>query len=170
MDRKKIAEEFSERLILQMKKMGHGRPKSKMGIDLSWLSNACGCSYQMARLYALGKALPDIQTVVTLSQSLEIAPGNLLFGDASPDVPALKNRRDTIEIDPDILKYILIHAGSIFTLSANSNETATFIAEAIYDASHLNTDKNTVYKIIDMMMGSAKLVINNPSMDGKNCA
>jgi len=170
MDRKKIAQEFSERLILQMKKMGHEMPKSKLGINLGWLANTCDCSYQMARLYALGRALPDIQTVVALSQSLEIAPGELLFGDASPDISAPKNRRDTIEIDPDILKYILIQAGSIFALGANSNETATFIAEAIYDASHLNTDKNTVYKIIDMMMGSAKLAINHSSMDGKNCA
>jgi len=63
-----------------------------------------------------------------------------------------------------------MQAGSIFALAADSNETATFIAEAIYDASHLNTDKNTVYKIIDMMMSSAKLMSNYSSMDGKNCA
>jgi len=170
MDRKKIAQEFSERLILQMKKMGHGVTKSKIGVDLSWLASICGCSYQMARLYVLGRALPDVQTIAMLSQSLEIAPGRLLFGDVSADIPAPKTRRGTIEIDPDILKYILMQAGSIFALAADSNETATFIAEAIYDASHLNTDKNTVYKIIDMMMSSAKLMSNYSSMDGKNCA
>lgn len=169
MDRKKIAQGFSERLIIQMKKIGHGIPKSKMGIDLAWLADTCGCSYQMARLYVLGRALPDVETIMVLSQSLEMPPGKLLFGDDFQNTPAPKNR-GTIEIDPDILKYILTQAGPIFSLAANSNETATFIVEAIYDASHLNTDKNTVYKIIDMMMGSAKLMAGHSSMDGKNCA
>ena len=145
-------------------------PKSKMGVDLGWLARTCKCSYQMARLYVLGRALPDVQIIVILSQSLETSPGKLLFGDGPQDILPSKSSRGTIEIDPDILKYILTQAGPVFSLATNNNETATFIYEAIYDASHLNTDKNTVYKIIDMMMSSARLVIGHSGMDGKNCA
>lgn len=43
-----------------------------------------------------------------------------------------------------------------------------FIVDSIYDASHLNTDKKTVYKIIDMMITSATLLNNGPKENKKH--
>ena len=160
MDRLRFLQNFSRRLNEVMATAGYLSSRSKTGVDITKLAKVSECSYQMARKYTLGQALPDLHVVVKITAWLKISPSWLLFGE-NATIPASNNLGAIIEISPDLLKYILNKCSVLFELSNKSDEIVNFIVETIYDATHLNSDTKTVHKIIDMMISSATLLNNN---------
>jgi len=144
---------------------GYDSSRSKSGVDITKLADVSGCSYQMARKYTLGQALPELHVVIKIADWLNTSPSWLLFGENSTTSTS-QNVGAIIEISPDLLKYILRKCHVLFELSNNSDEVVNFIVETIYDATHLNSDTQTIHKIIDMMISSATL-LNKKRMDSK---
>lgn len=166
MDRSQFAHEFARRLSNVMKNEGHFSKRSNSGLNINLLSEISGCSYQMARRYLLGEALPEIYVILKISKWLRVAPGWLLFGDKDPLLSSPKSLNN-IEIDLDLLKYILIKSDDLFSFTENKSSVINFIVDAVYDASHLNTDQETNKKIIDMMISSAEKLNTKEVFNGK---
>jgi len=165
MNRVKFAQNFSRRLNQAMSTEGYDSSRSKSGVDIAKLADVSGCSYQMARKYTLGQALPELHVVIKIASWLNTSPSWLLFGENST-TPTSQNVGAIIEISPDLLKYILRKCHVLFELSSNSDEVVNFIVETIYDATHLNSDTQTIHKIIDMMISSVTL-LNKKRTDSK---
>lgn len=169
MDRKKFVQDFADRLTQLMRNEGHETGRAGIGIDISKLARVTGCSYQMTRKYVLGRALPELSTVIKIAAWLNISPSWLLFGDDDTQLSRNKTAA-TIEINADLLKYILNKCTILFSLKSNKDNIVNFIVDAIYDASHINADQKTIHKVIDMMINSATL-LNNPAKDSSQlCA
>ena len=154
MERKKFIQHFSRRLAHQILKEGHQLSRSRGGIDLNKLAKAAGCSYQMARKYILGQALPDYHIIPKVAKWLNVSPAWLLFGEKESTIPELKTS-SLIEIDIELLRYILNKCTVLFPPTPESEKIGNYIVGVIYDASHINADTKTILKIIDMMLSSA---------------
>lgn len=159
MNRAEFIQAFSGRLIKLIAEKGFHSNRSKSGIDITKLAKISGCSYQMARKYALGEALPELSVISKIASWLNTQPSWLLFGERQTATSSTKSGA-MIEIEPALLKYILKKCSVLFTHSDNTDEIANFIVETTYDAAHLNSNPETIYKVIDMMVSSAILLGN----------
>ncbi|MFC3908832.1 helix-turn-helix domain-containing protein [Legionella dresdenensis] len=164
-----ITKKFSERLTQAMCERGYASRRARGGIDISSLASIAGCSYQMARKYALGQVLPEVSVIMKIANHLHCHPANLLFGDEPNKYKSSEIKSsDLIEIDKFILKYILNKSLMLLPFSYDTEDVVNFIIETVYDAAHLNVDRDTLYKIIDMMISSAML-LNKSEQDIKLC-
>ena len=154
MDRTKFTQHFACKLTQLMRDKGYESTRSKAGIDIDKLAKISGCSYQMARKYALGLALPELPVIIKIADWLDTTPSLFLFDEVNSS--STKHKSSTlIEIEPILLKYILSKSSVLFSLSNDTDSIINFIVETISDASHLDVDTKTIHKIIDMMVSSA---------------
>ena len=163
MERKKFIQNFSRRLVQLMKKGGYASNRSNTDVNIRTLSKVTGCSYQMARRYTKGLALPELYIVQKIAVWLNTSPSWLLFGENDSKLPNGCSQT-AIEIEPELLKYILIKYFDLFIRAGNKAKLVNFIVDSIYDISHLNADLKTLHKIIDMMLSSA-MVINSSNKE-----
>ncbi len=144
---------FSERLISALKTKGHTSANAGSGVRVNELSEAVGCSHQMARRYVLGKALPHYKNVLAISGWLEVDPGWLLFGDLSRI--SKFDDRGLVGIDYDLLENILLKSFPLFKRGDTPEEVVKFLVDVIYDASQLKADRSTIIKMVQMAISSA---------------
>jgi len=169
MERKQFSKKFSQRLVDAMRKEGHEINRVGLGLNINKLAEVTGCSYQMARKYTIGLALPELYLLTKIAKWLKTSPSWLLFGEDDSQHSTPKTAA-FIEIDPNLLKYILNKCIVLFSLTENQDDVISFIVDTIYDTSHINTDAETIHKIIDMMVASATL-FNHSTMDSeKTCS
>jgi len=161
MTKNDIAKRFSERLAQIMCRKGYYSNRPKGGIDINALASIAGCSYQMARKYALGQVLPDILTIENIADHLSCHPATLLFDEDFSYQTDIKKSSETMVIDKCTLEYILNKSLILLEISNNKKEIISFIIDVIYEASHLHVDQKTLHKIIEMMISSATLLSNN---------
>lgn len=154
MERAHFVTKFSKRLNALLQKEGYISTRSKAGVEIGQLAKVAGVSYQMARKYIIGEALPDYHIIPKIAKWLNVSPSWLLFGENESIVPELKSN-SLIEIDIELLRYILHKCTILFPPTAESEKIANYILGVIYDASHINADSKTILKIIDMMLSSA---------------
>lgn len=169
MERKKFTQEFAGRLIALMREKGYSSDRSVAGIDIHKLADISGSSYQMARKYALGLALPEVLTIIKIAEFLDSSPNELLL-DASSDCSQTSKRKSGntfLEIELNLLRYILQKSIPVFFMSKEPQNIVNFIVDTAYDASHLNVDPETVREIVDMMISSV-IRLNKTNQDGKN--
>lgn len=76
------SEEFSARLRRACQERGHTSARNQSGIDVSAVAAAGRCSYEMARRYVAGLAIPNDATMRLLAEWLRVPVGWLAFGDA----------------------------------------------------------------------------------------
>lgn len=146
---------FSKRLIELLERKGLSSTRSTAGVNFNELAKAVGCSNQMARKYTLGQALPDADTILKIAHYLNASPGWLLFGE-NPTAPIDANQSELVGIDYELLRHILHKISPLFVSTENANEVVNFAMDIIYDASHLNTDRKTIFKIIEISISSAE--------------
>ncbi len=154
-DRTILCNAFGKRLNSLLQREGYTSQRSRAGTDVSQLAKVAGVSFQMARKYALGLALPDYHILPKIANWLNVSPSWLLFGEHNPIVPEKIKSNSNIEIETDMLKYILTKCAVLFPNDEEPEKVMNYITSVIYDASHIEADKNTVLKMIDMMISSA---------------
>ncbi len=154
MQRADFLQSFSKRLSSVLQKEGYSSKRSRAGVEINKLADVAGVSYQMARKYVLGMALPEYHIIPKIARWLNVSSSWLLFGEKEPIKPEHKSS-SMIEIESDLLKYILFKCTILFPPTSDSDKIINFIVNVIYDASHINADKKTIIKIIDMMLSSA---------------
>lgn len=146
---------FSKRLHFSLENKGYFSSRSKGRVDISQLAKITGVSYQMARKYILGLAMPEYHIISIIAKWLEVSPSWLLFGEEEIIKQDKYKSKSLIEIESEFLGYILKKCVVLFPPIKESEKIMNFIAGIIYDASHLDADNKTVLKIIDMMLSSA---------------
>lgn len=154
MNRTNFVQNFSQRLNSLLQKEGCISTRSKAGVKIDQLAKVAGVSYQMARKYALGLALPDYHIIPRIADWLNVPSSWLLFGEN--ELPVTEYKSPTlIEIESELLHYILRKCTVLFSPISDPEKIINYIVGVIYDASHINTDHKTILKIIDMMLSSA---------------
>ncbi|KTC65683.1 putative transcriptional regulator (plasmid) [Legionella adelaidensis] len=154
MKREYFVNNFSHRLKKLMINKGLSSTKSLAGVKISAIAKVCGCSIQMARRYVLGEALPEIDTIYKIAKWLNVPPGWLLFGE-EPESPVNLDYSQLIQIDPEILEYILLKSAPLYSLSGNEKELVNFIMDIISDVTHIKADNESILKIINISINSA---------------
>jgi transcriptional regulator with XRE-family HTH domain len=137
-----------------MQQYGYSSSRSTSGVRLNILAKIAGCSQQMARRYAIGEALPEVDVIYKIAKWLDVSPGWLLFGDETK-IPNNIIQKDLVEIDPELLKYILQKVQPLYFSTNNLPELVNFIMDIIYDATHIEADSATIQKIVDITVNSA---------------
>jgi transcriptional regulator with XRE-family HTH domain len=153
LERKHFVRNFARRLTALMQQESLSSSSSKAGVKVGKLAEISGCSYQMARRYVLGEALPDIDVSYKIAKWLKVSPGWLLFGEEE-DIPNNIGQKNLIQIEPDLLEYILSKCATLFDITKNKQELISYIMDIIYDATHIEAEKKEILKIIDMSINS----------------
>lgn len=73
---------FAERLVARMKERGLGSPTSRSGVDVSALAAAADISYEMARRYAEGMAVPRPDKLARIADWIGVTSAWLLWGES----------------------------------------------------------------------------------------
>jgi len=76
------SEEFSARLRRACQERRHPSTRNQWGIDVSAVAAAGQCSYEMARRYVAGLAIPGDTTMRLLADWLRVPVGWLAFGES----------------------------------------------------------------------------------------
>lgn len=76
-----IAAQFAARLTAAMKARGHVSGVARSGVDVTALSKAAGTTYEMARRYCEGRAIPRPEKLERIATWLRISPSELLYGE-----------------------------------------------------------------------------------------
>lgn len=153
MEREHFVRGFARRLTALMQKENLGSTKSKAGVKISKLAEVSGCSQQMARRYALGEALPDVDATYKIAKWLKVSPGWLLYGEEG-EVPNNIGKTNLIQIEPDLLEYILSKCAPLFDITKNRQELISYIMDIIHDATHIEAEHKEILKVIDMSINS----------------
>lgn len=74
------AEAFAGRLRSLMVERGHISRLSRSGVDIKALAAAADTSYEMARRYAEGLAVPRAEKLLAIAQWLGVSPSSLQWG------------------------------------------------------------------------------------------
>jgi len=136
-----------------MKLKGYTSERSKAGVRIDKLTEICECSHQMVRRYVLGEALPVIDVTLKIAKWFSISPGWLLFGDDSK-VPDNIDKTNLIQIDGDLLEYILLKSSALFFVTNNIKELVSFIMDIINDTTNIEADRKSILKIVDLSVKS----------------
>ena len=89
-------EKFSQRLRELMRAKGHVSATSKSGVDVAELARVAETSYEMARRYAEGIALPRPDKMKRIAAWLGVTPGLLAWGQEAEEEPPH-------DVDPETL-------------------------------------------------------------------
>ncbi|MCX7118211.1 MAG: hypothetical protein NTW94_10005 [Legionellales bacterium] len=154
MERDHFVHGFARRITFLMQQQNLGSTKSKAGVKVSMLAEIAGCSHQMARRYVLGQALPDIDITYKIAKWLKVSPGWLLFGEET-EIPNNIDQKNLIQIEPDLLNYILTKSAFLFNVTSDIKELIHFIMDIINDATHIEAEKKEIIKVIDISINSA---------------
>lgn len=84
---------FGSRLRAAMLDRGLRSASSRSGVAVRSLADAVGISYEMARRYCEGAALPRPETLASIAGWLGVAPGLLAWGDG-----------DATQVNPEVLE------------------------------------------------------------------
>lgn len=76
-----IATEFAARLVAAMRAQGHVSGTAKSGVDVTALSKAAKTTYEMARRYVEGRAIPRPDKLERIAAWLRASPSDLLYGE-----------------------------------------------------------------------------------------
>ena len=154
LEREHFVQSFSRRLTQLMQNEGMGSLRSKAGVKIKELAEISNCSHQMARRYVLGDALPDVDVTFKIAKWLKVSPGWLLFGEESK-IPNNINQKNLIQIEPDLLEYILNASAPLFLMTKDLHELICFIMDIINDTTHIEADKKDILRIVDISINSA---------------
>ncbi|MFO1259436.1 MAG: hypothetical protein U1E78_13635 [Gammaproteobacteria bacterium] len=152
--KKDFKSEFSKRLKDAMLRAGYQSSRSVLGVSPKALCDAIDGHLEMALRYLDGRSVPDPETLLKISEWLQVDPGDLLFGQDT--------RIQSIERD-GILKIhrgLLEHAIPKLLLSykktsEDAHEKASFFISILSDLALIKVDKDQLNQIFDLAFKSS---------------
>lgn len=121
------AQAFARRLVALMKAKELTSDRSRSGVDVTALGKAVGVSYEMARRYVEGQAMPRPDTAEAIAHWLGVPASALVWGE--PVEPG--------GIDPLLLEQVLqnvISAQQLAGVSLSTVEAARVVAQLYIEA------------------------------------
>lgn len=119
---------FGGRLVKLMRERGHVSETARSGVDVAKLAEIAGCSYEMARRYAEGLAMPRPAKVEAIATWLGADAGYLAWGEATTTAAP------TLAVDTGVLEECLMKITEAQRLSgrALSSEKAAALVSLVY--------------------------------------
>jgi len=93
-----VAKGFARRLVALMESKGYVSKRNRSGVDVTALAKGAGVSYEMARRYVEGTAVPRPDVLRAIAAWLLVDPAELAFG----------GQGKASELDPDMLAECLL--------------------------------------------------------------
>lgn len=114
---------FAERLCAAMRNRGFVSSSSRSGVDVAALAKVAGTTYEMARRYAEGAAVPRADKLDLVARWLGLPPAALLWGHAPTDA-----------VDKEVLErcVAVVLEAQQKTGKSISNEKAARVVALIY--------------------------------------
>ena len=153
MEKVDLTKQFSFRLRDAMIAAGFNSQRSTSGVSIHKLAEITGYSLQICRKYLRGEAIPEPVKLVEIAERLQVSPGWLLFGDAHNDQ---SNGQNKVSINKNLLRYIFIHAASLYNTQSMQTNVPDFLMDLIQDISLINASEEQSQKIIDLALSSIK--------------
>lgn len=147
--------QFAERLRELMIQRGYGSSNSKTGVSPSALAKATDCFNEMALRYLDGRSIPNLETILKISEWLEVEPGYLMFGDEGFKSP--KKNSELINIHQDFLKYTLDKIIPILKEKDDHNDFLNFYITALSELSKMEIKFDYLKQVFDLTLKSSTL-------------
>lgn len=155
--------EFSNRLREVMSQRGFSSQAAACGVSPSALAKATGCFNEMALRYLDGRSIPNPETIIKISEWLQVEPGYLLFGEHGFKPPIQEDQ--SLKIDKNFLRYTL---SKVFAIANNVEQDSTEFIELylniLTELTDMDMDLNSLKRVFDLTMKS--ILIRND--DGKS--
>lgn len=120
-----IQTSFGARLKFTMINKGFNSSRSPYGVDVTHLSKITQHSPQICRKYLKNTALPGFDTIMRLSEALDVSPGWLLFGDGSPQY------KNLISLSPALLRCVIEEGLTVRAHFKSNHNFADFLMHIV---------------------------------------
>ena len=116
---------FGARLRFAMINNGFNSNRSPYGVDVARLSDIAQHSPQICRKYLKDTALPGFDTIIQLSEALNVSPGWLLFGDGSPQ------HKNLVSLSPALLRCVIEEGLTVRANFESNHNFADFLMHIV---------------------------------------
>jgi len=161
--------EFSNRLREKMIQRGFASQTAACGVSPSALAKATGCFNEMALRYLDGRSIPNPDTILKISEWLQVEPGYLLFGDHGFKPPAQEEH--SIKIDKEFLKYTLgKFCNFVKNIERTSPELVELYLNILTELSDMNMELSDLKRVFDLTMKSILISNDNGKSQQRNAS
>lgn len=143
---------FSQRLIYAMQNAGFSSNRSPFGISIAKLSELTQHSPQICTYYLRDKVLPRNETILKLTEELNVNPGWLLFGEAA------SHSSQSISLSTPLFCYLFEKGWEIRCLFKSSAIFADFMLMPSEKIESMMLNDMQSIKVIDLMCQTIQLL------------
>ena len=115
---------FGARLQLAMIQKGFSSNRSPYGVDVTHLSKITQHSPQICRKYLKNTALPSFDTIMRLSEALDVSPGWLLFGEDT-------SHKELVALSPALLRSVIEEGLAVQAHFKSNHDFADFLMHIV---------------------------------------
>ena len=116
---------FGARLQLAMIQKGFSSNRSPYGVDVTHLSKITQHSPQICRKYLKNTALPSFDTIMRLSEALDVSPGWLLFGEET------SRHKDLVSLSTALLRCVIEEGLAMQNHFKSNHDFADFLMHIV---------------------------------------
>lgn len=150
---------FSHQLIVAMHRAGFHSSRSPSGICIKKLAEITNTSPQICRRYIRGETLPDYDKILKIAETLNVSPGELLFGELNN---RCFRRHDYITIHKEIMMYFFLKMGEYVPyLFKESDSTPDFLMSLLTEIAAIETNEAGLKRILDLAFSSLETFKQN---------
>lgn len=143
-----IQTSFGARLRFAMINNGFNSNRSPYGVDVARLSDITQHSPQICRKYLKDTALPSFDTIMRLSEALNVSPGWLLFGDGSPQY------KNLVSLSPALLRCVIEEGLTVRAHFKSNHDFADFLMHIVEKIQRFDLPDLEIRQIIRCMTSS----------------
>lgn len=125
-----------------------------MGSYVARLAEITKHSPQICRKYLGNTALPSVDTIISLSEKLEVSAGWLLFGDEP------KQNKGVVSLSPALLRYVIEEGLAVQIYFKSNNDFSDFLIHIIEKIEGFDLPEDQIKQIIQCMITSALCIKN----------
>ena len=136
---------FGTRLKLVMIQKGFSSNRSPYGVDVTRLSEITQHSPQICRKYLKNTALPNKETIMRLSEALDVSPGWLLFGKET------SRHKDLVSLSPALLRSVIEEGLAVQAHFKSNHDFADFLMHIVEKIQRFDLPEVDIRQIIHCM-------------------
>ena len=136
---------FGARLKLVMIQKGFSSNRSPYGVDVTRLSEITQHSPQICRKYLKNTALPNKETIMRLSEALDVSPGWLLFGEDT------SRHKDLVSLSPALLRSVIEEGLAVQAHFKSNHDFADFLMHIVEKIQKFDLPEVDIRQIIHCM-------------------
>ena len=136
---------FGARLKLAMIQKGFSSNRSPYGVDVTHLSKITQHSPQICRKYLKNTALPSKDTIMRLSEALDVSPGWLLFGEDT------SRHKNLVSLSPTLLRSVIEEGLAVQAHFKSNHDFADFLMHIVEKIQRFDLPEVDIRRIIHCM-------------------